>query len=85
MQSLIIVSLLLMVLVPTLMLLVRRHRKHTESDELSPITRQHIDLFQGGQLSESAVESVNAGVMPFAEPGGEVVLRGNGTQLASCS
>jgi len=35
--------------------------------------------------SQSAVESINVGVMPSAEPGGEVVLRGNGTQLASCS
>src|SRR5207245_607946 len=29
-------------------------------DEFSPVTRQHIDLFQGGQLSETAVESAKA-------------------------
>ena len=57
MPLLIIASLLLLVIVPALLLLVRRHRRHADSDELSPITRQHIDLFQGGQLSESAVES----------------------------
>ncbi len=31
----------------------RRPRQH---NELSPVTRQHIDLFQGGQINEAAVE-----------------------------
>ncbi len=38
-------------------------------DELSPISRQHIDLFQGGQLSESAVESAKARFRDLLERG----------------
>jgi hypothetical protein len=48
---------LLLVLLPALFLLARRHRQQFHRDELSPITRQHIDLIQGGQLNEAAVES----------------------------
>lgn len=40
-----------------LWLLRQRQRRPYYSDELSPVTRQHIELFQGAQLSESAVES----------------------------
>jgi hypothetical protein len=35
-------------------------RRRYPHDEFSPVTRQHIDLFQGGQLSETAVESAKA-------------------------
>jgi hypothetical protein len=54
--------LILAVLLPMLMaaafLLGRHlHRRQYYQEELSPVSRQHIDLFQGGQLSESAVES----------------------------
>ena len=35
-------------------------RRRYPQDEFSPVTRQHIDLFQGGQLSETAVESAKA-------------------------
>src|SRR6516225_451262 len=35
-------------------------RRRFSPDELSPVTRQHIDLFQGGQLNETAVESAKA-------------------------
>ena len=38
-------------------------------DELSPISRQHIDLFQGGQLSEAAVESAKARFRELLERG----------------
>src|SRR3954464_6223503 len=69
MQSLIVVSLLLLVAVPALVLLVRRHRQYVESEELSPISRQHIDLFQGGQLSETAVESAKARFRELLERG----------------
>src|SRR5690349_16537958 len=31
-----------------------------EPEEIAPVTRQHIDLFQGGQLSEPAVEAAKA-------------------------
>ena len=38
-------------------------------DELSPISRQHIDLYQGVQLSESAVESAKARFRDLLERG----------------
>src|SRR3954470_17681942 len=68
MQFVIIVLLLLLAIVPAF-LLVRRRRRYAESDELSPITRQHIDLFQGGQLSESAVESAKSRFRDLLERG----------------
>src|SRR4029079_1181365 len=39
------------------------------SEELSPVSRQHIELFQGGQLSESAVESAKARFRDLLERG----------------
>jgi hypothetical protein len=66
---LLLVVLLLLVLLPALFLLARRHRLHHSHDELSPITRQHIDLFQGGQLSEVAVESAKARFRDLLERG----------------
>ncbi len=52
-------------------LLVRFYlrRRPYDSDELSPVSRQHIDLFQGGQLSESAVESAKARFRELLERG----------------
>jgi hypothetical protein len=50
-------------------LLLRRHRAAGLRDELSPISRQHIDLFQGGQLSEAAVESTKARFRDLLERG----------------
>src|SRR3974377_626151 len=47
----------------------RRHRQQILRDELSPISRQHIDLFQGGQLSESTVESTKARFRDLLERG----------------
>jgi hypothetical protein len=54
--------LLLAVLLPMLLaaafLLGRYfHRRHDARSALSPVTRQHIDLFAGGELSAAAVES----------------------------
>jgi hypothetical protein len=55
-------ALLFMALTAVLMaaaFLLARHlyRRPYAQDELSPVSRQHIDLFQGGQLSEAAIES----------------------------
>src|ERR1700722_18709625 len=61
--------LLLLVLLPALFLLARRHRQHMLRDDLSPISRQHIDLFQGGQLNEAAVESAKARFRDLLERG----------------
>ena len=64
---------ILIVLVPLLLaaalLLVRRHRQQFLREELSPISRQHLDLFQGGQLSEAAVESTKARFRALLERG----------------
>jgi hypothetical protein len=56
------VILIMAILVPLLLgaaFLLGRHlaRHLKEDDELSAVSRQHIDLFQGGQLNEAAVES----------------------------
>jgi hypothetical protein len=74
MLALLFLLVFLLVLVPALFLLARRQRHPYVGDELSPITRQHIDLFQGGQLSESAVESAKARFRELLERGevGEV-------------
>src|SRR5688572_13055143 len=69
MHALIVLCVLLILLVPALFLLARRHRQQHLHEELSPITRQHIDLFQGGQLSEAAVESAKARFRDLLERG----------------
>src|SRR5207237_4993400 len=48
---------------------VRRHRQRHAREDLSAITRQHLDLLQGGQLSESAVESTKARFRDLLERG----------------
>src|SRR3954449_4400254 len=68
MHAVLILIVLLLVL-PAALLLLRRHRGPYLRDELSPISRQHIDLFQGGQLSESAVESAKARFRDLLERG----------------
>src|SRR5438270_7260996 len=45
------------------------HRRPAFGDELSAVTRQHIDLFQGGQLNETAVESTKARFRDLLERG----------------
>jgi hypothetical protein len=45
------------------------HRRQYLHEELSPVSRQHIDLFQGGQLSEAAVESTKARFRDLLERG----------------
>ena len=65
---------ILAVLLPLLMaacFLLGRHlqRRQAYQDELSPVSRQHIDLFQGGQLSEAAVESTKAKFRELLERG----------------
>src|SRR5438105_2711234 len=65
---------LLAILLPLLIagtFLLTRHiyRRRGDGDELSPVSRQHIELFQGGQLSESAVESAKARFRELLERG----------------
>lgn len=51
--------------------LLGRHlaRRQFYRDELSPVTRQHIELFQGGQLNEAAVEAVKSRFRALLERG----------------
>src|SRR5580692_10737595 len=69
MHAVMFLLVLLLVLLPALFLLARRHRQHMLRDDLSPISRQHIDLFQGGQLNETAVESTKARFRDMLERG----------------
>jgi hypothetical protein len=55
------VAIFLPILLAAAFLLGRHwHRKQPLMQQLSAVTRQHIELFQGGQLSEVAVESAKA-------------------------
>lgn len=66
--------LLLATLLPVLMaaaFLLGRHlqRRHAARHELSAVSRQHLELFQGGQLNESAVESAKVRFRDLLERG----------------
>src|SRR5258708_13953292 len=63
------ILIVLLLVLPAALFLLRRHRHPYLRDELSPISRQHIDLFQGGQLSEAAVESTKARFRDLLERG----------------
>jgi hypothetical protein len=69
MQAVLLFLVLFLVLLPALFWMARRQRHPRFHDELSPITRQHIDLFQGGQLNEAAVESTKARFRELLERG----------------
>jgi hypothetical protein len=63
-------AVLLPLLIGVTFLLTRHvYRRRAFPDELSPVSRQHIDLFQGGQLSEAAVESAKARFRDLLERG----------------
>lgn len=69
-QALILLIMLLPVMLALAFLLGRYFsRRQFFRDELSPVTRQHIDLFQGGQLSEAAVEATKARFRDLLERG----------------
>src|SRR5262245_12715963 len=61
--------LLPLVIAGTFLLTRHIYRRRAYADELSPVSRQHIELFQGGQLSESAVESAKARFRDLLERG----------------
>src|SRR5262249_32506531 len=76
-------------LMPMLMaavFLLTRHlyRRPYPGGELSAVSRQHIDLFQGGQLNESAVESAKARFRDLLERGDVAAIEASlrpGTQF----
>src|SRR5207244_5400284 len=45
------------------------HRRPARGDELSAVTRQHIDLFQGGQLNQTLVDATKARFRDLLERG----------------
>jgi hypothetical protein len=45
------------------------HRRQLLEEDLSPVSRQHIDLFQGGQLNEAAVEAAKTRFRDLLERG----------------
>src|SRR5215468_12287124 len=70
MNPVILMAVLLPVMLAAAFLLGRHwHRRQYVRDELSAVSRQHIDLFQGGQLSEAAVESTKARFRDLLERG----------------
>jgi hypothetical protein len=69
-EAVMIMAVLLPMLMAAAFLLGRYlHRRQQMGDELSAVTRQHIDLFQGGQLNEKAVESAKARFRDLLERG----------------
>src|SRR5437016_13012190 len=69
-HAVVILAVLLLLLMAACFLLGRHlQRRQSYRDELSPVSRQHIDLFQGGELSEAAVESAKACFRDLLERG----------------
>ena len=69
-SAVLILAVLLSMLLAAAFLLGRHlSRQQYLRDELSPVSRQHIDLFQGGHLSEAAVESTKARFRDLLERG----------------
>src|SRR5262250_3080220 len=69
MYAIVTLGVLFPLLLAAVLLLVRRHRQQFPREELSAISRQHIDLFQGGQLNEAAVESAKSRFRDLLERG----------------
>jgi hypothetical protein len=64
------IALLTLAIAAVILVGLRLSQRHYYlNDDLSPVSRQHIDLFQGGQLSESAVESAKARFRELLERG----------------
>ncbi len=69
-QAVIILAVLLPVLMAACFLLGRHlQRRQLYQEELSAVSQQHMDLFQGGQLNEMAVESAKARFRDLLERG----------------
>jgi hypothetical protein len=68
-MAILVAVLLPLLLAAAFLLGWRLHRRQFLRDELSPVSRQHIDLFQGGQLNEAAVETAKARFRDLLERG----------------
>jgi hypothetical protein len=70
MIALVILAILAPIALATGFLLGRhRARRLAAAEELSPVTRQHIDLFQGGQLNEGLLEAAKSRLRELLERG----------------
>src|SRR6516165_44411 len=71
MTYVVVILALLLVMAPAAVFLLARHlyRRQYLNEDLSPVSRQHIDLFQGGQLNESAVEAAKTRFRELLERG----------------
>src|SRR5437660_356109 len=65
----ILTALLLMAITAVMLLTLRLYRRQYLPEELSAVSRQHIDLFQGGQLNEAAVEATKMRFRDLLERG----------------
>jgi hypothetical protein len=69
-HAVLVMAVLLPMLMAAAFLLGRHLHRHSSSrDDLSPVSRQHIDLFQGGQLNERAVEAAKTRLRELLERG----------------
>jgi hypothetical protein len=69
-QAVVILVVVLAMLIVGAFLLGRHlQRRQFLRDELSPVTRQHIDLFQGGQLNEATFETAKIRLRNLLERG----------------
>src|SRR5260370_39713448 len=69
-QVVAVLAMLLAVMLGAAFLLLRhRQQRRFSAEDLSPVTRQHIELFQGAQLSEAAVESTKVRLRSLLERG----------------
>src|SRR5437868_5704272 len=69
-QFIILIAVLLPMMLAAAFLLGRFFQRRQERpDEVSAVTRQHIDLFQGGHLNEDAIESAKARFRSMLERG----------------
>src|SRR5688572_16589969 len=71
MGSLVALTALVLTMLLAAAFLLGRHlaRRPFLRDELSAVSRQHIDLFQGGHLNEAVVESTKARFRELLERG----------------
>jgi hypothetical protein len=69
MIAVVIVAVLAPIALAAMYLLGRHRGRRLVAEELSPVTRQHIDLFQGGQLNEALVEAAKSRMRDLLERG----------------
>src|SRR5260370_37196203 len=68
--AMLIMAVLLPMMMAGMFLLARHlYRRPYASDDLSAVSRQHIELFQGGQINEGLVEAAKNRIRDMLERG----------------